>query len=250
MIVLVTAEGLALALLAVLVAGLLRSHAEILRSLHDLGAPAAASSRGDADEPRPSRVTLRATSAGVVAPRAGTTPVFDVAGTTPFAEAISVAVGGGRVDTLLAFLSAGCTTCERLWKGLEDLDGVALPDRTRVVVVTVGPGEESPAHVRRVAPRSVPVVMSSEAWQDYRVPGAPYFILVDGPARSIRGEGSAGSWAEVASLLCDATGDGGRRGSDGPAREARIDRELAAAGILPGDPRLHQQPASVPGQAP
>jgi hypothetical protein len=36
MAVLVTLFGVVLALLAVLVAGLLRSHAEILRALHDL----------------------------------------------------------------------------------------------------------------------------------------------------------------------------------------------------------------------
>src|ERR1700761_1533483 len=38
MIGLVIAEAVAIALLALLVAGLLRSHAEILRSLHELGA--------------------------------------------------------------------------------------------------------------------------------------------------------------------------------------------------------------------
>ena len=37
MAVLVTLFGVVLALMAVLVAGLLRSHAEILRTLHDLG---------------------------------------------------------------------------------------------------------------------------------------------------------------------------------------------------------------------
>ena len=38
MAVLVTLFGVVLALLALLVAGLLRSHAEILRALHELGA--------------------------------------------------------------------------------------------------------------------------------------------------------------------------------------------------------------------
>jgi hypothetical protein len=182
-----------------------------------------------------------------MSPRAETRPVFDVAGVTPFDEAISVAVVSPRVDTLLAFLSAGCSTCMGLWETLDDLDGWHLPDRMRVVVVTLGPGEESPARVRRVAPRGVPVVMSSEAWQDYRVPGAPYFISVDGPNRAIRGEGSASTWREVASLLSDANGDAGSAHASAPggkAREARIDRELAAAGILPGDPRLFHPPTN------
>jgi hypothetical protein len=251
MIVVVTAEGLALALLALLVAGLLRSHAEILRALHQLGAPAGG-------EPHPTPVSLRPSatmtagvmsggvqSAGVMSPRVDATPVFDVAGVTPFDEAISIAVASPRVDTLLSFLSAGCATCARLWAGLADLDGLGLPDRTRVVVVTLGPGEESPAQVRRVAARGAPIVMSSEAWQDYRVPGAPYFIFVDGPGRVVRGEGSASSWAEVASLIGNAQGDGVFASSR--AREARIDRELAAAGIQPGDPRLYHSPAVVPG---
>ena len=37
MVVLVVIEGVVLALLVLLVAGLLRSHAEILRTLHDAG---------------------------------------------------------------------------------------------------------------------------------------------------------------------------------------------------------------------
>jgi hypothetical protein len=249
-----------LALLALLVAGLLRSHADILRALHDLGVPAAGGDPHPADlhpdgDPRVARVSLRspttaatttATTAGVMSPRADATPVFDVAGVTPFDEVISIAVSNPRVDTLLAFLSAGCTTCAHLWAGAEDLDGVGLPDRTRVVVVTLAPGEESPARVRSVAPRGVPVVMSSEAWQDYGVPGAPYFIFVDGPANVVRGEGSASSWKEVASLLGDAGGDA-RRIAGGRVRETRIDHELAAAGITPGDPRLYHPPAMEPG---
>jgi hypothetical protein len=180
-----------------------------------------------------------------MSPRAEATPVFDVAGVTPFDEAISIAVASPRVDTLLAFLSAGCATCAQLWATLPDLDGFGLPDRTRVVVVTLGPGAESPSRVRGLAPRGVPVVMSSEAWQDYRVPGAPYFIFVDGPGGAVRGEGSASSWAEVASLLGNAHGDSVGVVS-GRAREARIDRELAAAGIQPGDPRLYHSPAIGP----
>src|SRR5579864_3612418 len=107
MIVVVAALGLALALLAVLVAGLLRSHADILRALHALGVPAGGDSQPAASEPRSAAV-------GLMSPRDETTAVFDVAGVTPFDEAISVAVVSARVDTLLAFLSAGCSTCMQL----------------------------------------------------------------------------------------------------------------------------------------
>ena len=46
---------------------------------------------------------------------------------------------------------------------------------------------------------------------------------------------------EVVGLLRDALDDGALRGghNDGDNREARADRALLAAGIMPGDPRLH-----------
>ena len=46
--------------------------------------------------------------------------------------------------------------------------------------------------------------MSSQAWLDYAVPGAPYFVLTDG---TIRGEGAATSWTALASLVSDAIAD-------------------------------------------
>jgi hypothetical protein len=49
-LVLVVVEAVAIALLALLVAGLLRSHAEILRSLHELGVdPTGTRRRADDD---------------------------------------------------------------------------------------------------------------------------------------------------------------------------------------------------------
>ena len=74
--------------------------------------------------------------------------------------------------------------------------------------------------------------MSSDAWQDYRVPGAPYFVLVDGATGRIAGEGSAQTWHQVASLM-------GSAGGDASPRERLVDAELGAAGILPGDPWLY-----------
>ena len=64
MIVLVVLEGVVLALLAVLVVGLLRTHAEILRRLHDLGA-------GVYDDQAPARPSRPARSAGPDAHPAG-----------------------------------------------------------------------------------------------------------------------------------------------------------------------------------
>jgi hypothetical protein len=92
--------------------------------------------------------------------------------------------------------------------------------------------------------------MSSRAWEDYRVAGSPYFILVDRRGR-VAGEGTAStSWSQVSSLIRDAvddaangrtgqTGQAGRRGMNGEDRVRRAEAELAAAGIGPGHPSLY-----------
>jgi len=216
--VLVLIEGVAIVLLAVLVAGLLRSHARILTALSQQGGPAG----GGAGIPQPVQISKRPLPVAT-----------DIVGVTPNDETVSISVGTG-VDTLLAFLSGGCSVCGELWAAAPAGES-ALPDRTRLVVVTVSPDRESPSRVRRLAAPGVTVVMSTDAWEDYRVPAAPYFVLVDGDGR-IAGEGSARSWDQVASLMGTASGDA--EAARGP-REERIDDELAAAGILPGDPRLY-----------
>src|SRR5207244_86036 len=120
-----------------------------------------------------------------------------------------------------------------------------LPEDPRVVVVTKDPAFESPSKLRTLAPEGVPVIMSSRAWEDYRIAGSPYFVHV-GPSGDVTGEGTAGTWAQVASLLTDALDDARaalRRGGTGrlrPAeRLARADAELASAGIGPGHPSLY-----------
>src|SRR6266550_2075749 len=122
MTVLIAAESAALVLLTVLVAGLLRSHAQILARLHQLETSGSA--------PVPAGVKLPP-------PRVNSGAAPDIAGVTPFDETVAIAVGATRVNTLLAFLSSGCSTCQSLWTGLAEGDGPALPDRSRVVVVTL-----------------------------------------------------------------------------------------------------------------
>src|SRR4051812_27841934 len=204
MIVIVGAETLVLALLALLVAGLLRSHARILQALHAMGVdPEALGARGHTAAPAPEtpvRFTLpRLSMSGV-----GGGHAFNVAGMSPTGEALSVAVPGARVDTLIAFLSSGCGTCSGFWQAFRDGAADGLPDRTRLVVVTRGPGDESPAKLRNLAPADIPVILSSEAWEDYGVRGSPYFVYVHGPEAQVAGEGSAASWADVTSLFQDA----------------------------------------------
>ena len=191
MAILLGVETVLLVLLSVLVAGLLRSHAEILRALHRLGVDL-----GDGASPVHATATAPASSPGGRA--------YDVVGETPEGAAVHIGVLGGRQATLLAFLSSGCVTCEPLWEGLRR-GQPALPDRARVVAVTRGPGAERPARLRALAPDGVPVVMSDAAWEDYGVPGAPYFVYVDGTA--VTGEGAAPDWEQLASLVERAQAD-------------------------------------------
>lgn len=184
--VLIGVETAMLVLMAVLVAGLLRSHAEILRALHRMGVDPSDVAGGRRPEGEP-----------VGQP-------YDIAGVTPDDDAVHIGVLGGRQATLLAFLSSGCTTCEPLWEGLRRGEP-ALPDRARVVAVTRGPGHESPARLRDLAPPGVPVVMSDAAWADYAVPGSPYFVYVD--QDRVTGEGTAQGFTQLRSLLDRAQAD-------------------------------------------
>jgi hypothetical protein len=223
MVALVSVETVLLVVVLLLVAGLLRSHAEILRRLGPAGEVSAL------DIAPPSAAPARAARGG--------DPAAPLAGPTPAGDAITLdfAAGGGE-PTLLAFLTSGCSTCAGFW---ETLGEPRLPPGVRVVVVTHGAERERPAALRRLAPPGIPVVMSSQAWKDYRVPGAPYFVLVDD---AIRGEGAATSWPALGSLVSDAIED--QDGSGGTARAAAAEHKLAAAGIGPDHPSLY------PGNAP
>jgi hypothetical protein len=226
MTVLVACETLLLVLLVLLVAGLLRSHAEILRRL---GPPEAESGRGGSALPEPAR-------------RAGTQEGHDVVGVTLERDAVKIGLGADSPPTLLAFLSTGCTACQGFWDDVRaGLQAEKLPAGIRFVLLTKGPSHESPSRLRELAPGDIPVVMSSEAWTDYAVPAAPYFVYLEGGR--VQGEGSAGGWKQIGSLLRDAIEDRSY-GRGGEERTSEVDRVLAAAGIGPGDPSLY--PAGRP----
>jgi len=235
MSVLVAVETLLLVLLTLLVMGLLRSHAEILRRLEEL--------KGD-------RAPHLPTSTATPAEVSEAQEAVNVTGSTPFGEAVAIAVAPARHRTLLAFLSSGCTSCEAVWAGLHEDAAARLPVPARLVVVTKDEDEESPGRLRDLAPDDVPVVMSTTTWERYRVVGSPYFILVE-PDGQIAGEGTATSWEQLGSLLGDAAADNGvvvhlpearepgAASNRGPARLARADEELDSAGIGPRHPSLY-----------
>ena len=252
---LVIAEAVAIALLALLVAGLLRSHAEILKALHELGA-----GQGTHDHDLPVASTAKVVSEldfpgvreGVAPPRPVEIAdrVRDIAGLTPWDETAAVGIAGEEPgSTLVAFLSTGCGTCAGFWDELKRPGGARLPASTRLVIVTKGEEEESISALRRIAPQDSLVVMSTQAWVDYEVPGSPYFLLIEDG--HVTGEGSGSTWQQVRGLLGQAADDTEvRRGrpsevvnaihnAAGRDRADRIDRELTAAGILPGHPSLY-----------
>jgi hypothetical protein len=229
MTALVIIEGVVIALLVVLVAGLLRSHAEILQRLHALDGGGS----GHSTETTGLQVTRRAT---------GTTPEA-VAGVTPTGSAAAVSLRGSRGLVLLAFLSSGCSTCRPFWEQFST--GAEMPSpQVRPVIVTKGPDEESPSRIADLAPQSVPTIMSSHAWDEFKVPVSPYFVLVDAAAGAVVGEGAAANWPSVRDLLTAAMADTGYSGlaADTATRSRRTEATLDAAGIRPGDPSLYRNP--------
>lgn len=272
MTALVVIEGIVILLLAVLVVGLLRSHAEILRALHDLGvnledgAPQGGTKTFDLQT---RAAALSSANRGVAAPgtaaedRVGDNGMaipeggplgtaHDLMGVTVRGDGAAISVNGTSGLTLLAFLSSGCATCLDFWEAFrEPAKRQVGGGNTRLVVLTKGPDAESPASVANLADPELTTLMSSEAFDDYSVPVAPYFVLVDGTTSQVVGEGAAASYDQLSSLLSKALADSGhglgaRRSRREVLRGRRgnvgADEALEAAGIGPGHPSLHEDP--------
>ena len=228
-------------LLGVLVIGLLRSHADILRALHSLGAGIGDPTAPD-DEAEPVGPVPITMGPALPSERGAAAP--DVVGPTPDGDAVAISTAAADL-TLLAFLTSGCGTCHVFWKGLSSPGALGLPQGARLVLVTKGAELESPDLVAGLAPRGVDVVLSTQAWLDYEVPAAPYFALVDGTAGRRVGEGLASTVDQLAGLIHRVVQDGNHRARrprtnlNGPEREEDNDRALLASGIRPGDPSLY-----------
>ena len=246
MVALVVVSTFMVLVLGVLVAGLLRSHADILRSLHELGVGV-----GDPASTTHSVPSLSALDPATPSSASGLGPAPTVAGVTPSGDARAIAVDHNDGLTLLGFLSSGCATCAGFWHALQAPEALNLPDGTRVAIVTKGPDREVPSEVGALTTGRVPVVMSTEAWLDYKIPGSPFFVLVDGSTGQMIGQGVASHVGQLAELIRraehDRLPDRRRRrrrpsplnGLDGPARAVAADDVLQAAGIHPGDPSLY-----------
>lgn len=206
--VVVVIETLLLVLLAFVMVGLLRSHAEILRRLPDEGHES--SSDGAQSQPivledRDADATTTM-PAHLPGPRGTVTPAHDVVGRTLDGSASVTPVATAGSPTLVAFLSSGCLTCRTFWDGLRTGAHEPMPGDARVLVVTKDPQFESPSRLRDLASEDVPVLQSSQAWGDYGITMSPYFVMV-GADGEVRSEGAASSWEQVRSLLTDAIAD-------------------------------------------
>lgn len=238
MTVLVLIETVLLVVLTVLVAGLLRAYATVLQRLHRLDGGAHGPTEFTVSPASPIREPER---------REQWADAHDITGETLTGEIVASRVAGVEHDTVLVFLSSGCSSCHVFWDEFSRPGEIRLPARTRLMVVTQGAEADSRAALRDIAPDGLDVIMSSGGWSDYEVPGSPYVVLVDGRTGRIRGEGTGQSWRQVGELLARSSGDATYL-TGGPSpqkpladveREADADRELLAAGILPDDGRLY-----------
>ena len=263
MTALVILQSAILLVLCILVAGLLRSYATVLQRLHVLD--------GGTTSGPPFR-----TAAGVVSPPADPTqpsfsglrskktasaewgPAYDITGTGLRGEIMAIRVAGTGLDTVLVFLSSGCAGCTGFWQDLAQRRELSLVPGGRVLVVTKDPEAESIGTLGEICPVGVDLVMSSQAWQDYDVPGSPYVVVVDGASGRVSGQGSGTSLTQLSGLLHQALGDLVGTGVHGPPakpradadREVDVDRVLLAAGLSPGDASLYAPVEMAEGTSP
>ena len=171
-------------------------------------------------------------------------PAADLDGAGLRDDALHVAVVGARHRTLLAFLSSGCLTCQGFWDAFADPPRLDLPDDIRLVVVTKDArrGEHLRAAQARARGRAGRDV---ERGLD-RLPRSGFAVLrarrrSRGPCPRRR---HRRDWDQVKNLLRQAADDASDDG-----REVRIDRELLAHGIAPGDPSLYRTAEQIAAES-
>lgn len=222
----VIVEAVVIVLLLALVAGLLKSHAEILRRLDRLSTSGADTEPTRAQQPGPTGL--------------GEAPVDEITGVDRNGSTVTVSLRHGKGETLLAFLTTGCASCRMFWDELAQRPEMPTPG-SRPVIVTKGPESESPGKVRELAPDEVNLIMSDEAWDSFRVPLTPYFMLVGGDGTVI-GEGSSSNMANLRDLLRQSAADADPVHLSTRERERFTDDQLGRSGIAPGDPSLYEDP--------
>ncbi|MBV8463346.1 MAG: hypothetical protein JO368_08635 [Acidimicrobiales bacterium] len=131
-----------------------------------------------------------------------------MAGTTPLGTPIEIQLTDHPL-TVLSFLSTRCEGCEEFWRRLchgsasDQFGGITFQ------VVTRSSHSEDPTEVLDLAgERGREVLMSDEAWDAFGVFGYPYFVLIDGAAKTVIGETVAFGWSDVETTLDSAVARG------------------------------------------
>ena len=191
------------ALLGLVVVALVRAQASTARRLAVVERHLLRAQRRQGAPPPAREETSMSSTEEQPDPSADDGDLVDVRGVTVAQEPMTYPLQDVDRPTLVAFLSTTCGICVGLWEQLRDqgLDGVPA------VVVTKDPAVENLAMARDMANAgTLPVIMSSEAWDDYEVPGSPYFLLVGGRPGQVLAEGEASTWESVRSLTNQTVG--------------------------------------------
>jgi hypothetical protein len=145
---------------------------------------------------------LRPIPSGVVDPL-GAWPAPDIIGVTPNGIPVEVRFEGCDRPVLLAFLHTHCDGCDEFWSGFGAAAEPPWPHSVSPAIVTRGPDSVAPSEVEEAGAGvvDVPVVMSDQAWVDYRVMGYPFFVLVDVGSRTVVGETVGFGWSDVVSMI-------------------------------------------------
>jgi hypothetical protein len=129
-------------------------------------------------------------------------PAVDIVGMTPSGESVTIGLDDRHGRLLLVFLSTRCDGCQTFWDGLRHPDALGLSADISPVAITRGPDALLPAEVAEASAgvEQAAVVMTDQAWSDYRVSGYPFFVLVDVATKTITGETVGFGWDDVLSM--------------------------------------------------
>ena len=91
--------------------------------------------------------------------------------------------------TVLVFIGAHCYGCIEICRELVRWMEIPTLSTLSITVITKSPIIENPESIRAIVPTGVEVLMSSDAWRDYRVAGPPFYVFIDGDTRRVLAEG-------------------------------------------------------------
>jgi hypothetical protein len=130
-------------------------------------------------------------------------PASDIVGLSPGGDSVEFHIGDMGGIVLVAFLATRCDGCDAFWQGFGGGVEPVLPPSVIPVIVTRGVNAVTPGEVSRLAAGtgSVPVVMSDDAWTDYRVLGYPFFVLVGTSTCTVIAETVGFGWSDLVQFV-------------------------------------------------